>query len=140
MRTLKALAIDGGSPVRTASSPNRIVVGQEERAAVLALLDREMEHGGGFDRYGGTEVNSFEAEFAAHVGTSYATAVSSGTAAIHSALAALRLEPYDEVISTPITDPGAVMPIVWQGCVPVFADVDPDTFNLDPRSVAERFT
>jgi dTDP-4-amino-4,6-dideoxygalactose transaminase len=115
-------------------------VGTEEREAVLALLDREMEQGGGFDRYGGTEVDAFEAEFAAHVGTTFATATSSGTAAIHSALAALRLEPYSEVISPPITDPGAVMPIVWQGCVPVFADVDPDTFNLDPRSVTARVT
>lgn len=140
MRTLDALAIDGGAPVRTTPMPARIVVGQEEREAVLALLDREMEQGGGFDRYGGTEVDAFERQFAEHVGTSFATAVSSGTAAIHSALAALRLEPGDEVISTPITDPGAVMPIVWQGCLPIFADVDPETFNLAPRSVTERIT
>lgn len=120
--------------------PRRIVIGPEERTAVLALLDHEMTHGGGFDRYGGTEVDAFERAFAAHVGTTFATATSSGTAAIHSALAALRFEPYHEVITPPITDPGAVMPIVWQSCIPVFADVDPDTFNLDPRSVAERIT
>jgi perosamine synthetase len=140
MRTLEALAIDGGTPVRTAPTPNRLVIGAEERAAVLALLDREMAHGGGFDRYGGMEVDAFEAEFAAHVGTTFATATSSGTASIHSALAALRLEPHQEVISPPVTDPGAVMPIVWQGCIPVFADVDSETFNLDPRSVAARVT
>jgi dTDP-4-amino-4,6-dideoxygalactose transaminase len=99
-----------------------------------------MARGGGFDRYGGTEVDAFEREFAEHVGTRFATATSSGTAAIHSALAALRLEPGSEVISPPVTDPGAVMPIVWQGCLPVFADVDPETFNLDPRSVADRIT
>lgn len=140
MRLLDVLAIDGGTPVRTDPMPRRIVIGTEERAAVLSLLDREMEQGGGFDRYGGTEVDTFEREFADHVGTTFATATSSGTAAIHSALAALRLEPYSEVISPPITDPGAVMPIVWQQCIPVFADVDPDTFNLDPRSVAARVT
>jgi len=85
MRTLEALAIDGGAAIRTTPPPRRLIVGTEERQAVLALLDREMEQGGGFDRYGGTEVDAFEAEFAAHVGTTYATAVSSGTAAIHSA-------------------------------------------------------
>jgi len=140
MRVREALAIEGGTPVRSAPMPRRIVVGEEERDAVLRLFDHEMEQGGGFDRYGGTEVDAFEAEFAAFVGTNFATATSSGTAAIHSALAALRLEPNSEIISPPITDPGAVMPIVWQGCLPVFADVDPETFNLDPASVAERIT
>jgi dTDP-4-amino-4,6-dideoxygalactose transaminase len=134
------LAVDGGAPVRAEPMPRRIVVGEDERRAVMALFDREMSQGGGFDRYGGTEVDAYEREFAAYLGTRYATAVSSGTAAIHSALGALRPEPGQEVICAPITDPGAVMPVVWLNCVPVFADVDPDTFNLDPRSVAERFT
>lgn len=134
------LAIDGGVPIRVDPIPHRIVVGPEEREAVIGLLDREMAVGGGFDRYGGIEVDAFEAEFAEHLGVHFATATSSGTAAIHSALAALRLEPGSEVISPPITDPGAVMPIVWLRCAPVFADVDPETFNLDPTSVAERIT
>ena len=138
MITREALAVEGGEPVRATKFSSRLVIGTEEREAVLALLDREMALGGGFDRYGGTEVDAFEAEFAAHIGTAFATATSSGTAAIHSALGALRLEPGDEVITSPITDPGAVMPIVWLGCIPIFADVDPETFNLDPRSVAER--
>ena len=140
MITHEALAIEGGPPVRATPFAPRLVIGTEEREAVLALLDREMAIGGGFDRYGGTEVDSFEAEFAAHVGTTYATATSSDTAAIHSALAALRLEPGDEVITSPITDPGAVMPIVWLGCIPIFADVDPNTFNVDPASVAARIS
>src|SRR5581483_8091239 len=84
------LAIDGGTPVRTTPFPRRILVGPEERAAVLAVLDREAAAGGGFDRYGGQEVDAYEREFAAHMGTAYATATSSGTAAIHTALAALR--------------------------------------------------
>jgi dTDP-4-amino-4,6-dideoxygalactose transaminase len=138
MITREALAIEGGEPVRVEPFAPRLIIGVEERAAVLALLDREMAFGGGFDRYSGTEVDAFEAEFAAHVGTTFASATSSGTAAIHSALAALRLEPGAEVITSPITDPGAVMPIVWLGCIPIFADVDPETFNLDPGSVAER--
>ena len=113
MRTIEKLAVDGGPLVRPEPMPPRIVIGAEERDAVLSLLDREMAEGGGFDRYGGTEVDAFERELAEHVGTAYGTATSSGTAAIHSALGALRLELYAEVISPPITDPGAVMPIVW---------------------------
>jgi perosamine synthetase len=140
MLTREALAIEGGAPVRAVPFGPRLVIGVEEREAVLALLDREMAFGGGFDRYGGTEVDSFESEFAAHIGTRFATATSSGTAAIHSALGALRLEPGEEVITSPITDPGAVMPIVWLGCIPIFADVDPETFNLDPSSVAARIS
>lgn len=138
--TATTLAIHGGVPVRTAPFPRRIVVGQAERDAVVALLDREMECGGGFDRYGGIEVDAYEREFAVHFGTSYATSTSSGTAAVHTALAALRPEPGGEVICAPVTDPGGVMPVVWMQCIPVFADVDPDTFNLDPASVAERIT
>ena len=134
------LAIEGGAPVRSDPMPRRIVVGQEERQALLALLDREVAQGGGFDRYGGTEVDAYEREFAEHVGAAFGNAVSAGTASIHTALGALRLEPYSEVITPPVTDPGAVMPIVWMNCIPVFADVDPDTFNLDPASVAERVT
>src|SRR5579883_2213760 len=113
MRVREKLAIEGGTPVRSAPFPNRIVMGVEERDAVLALFDREMAQGGGFDRYGGTEVDAFEREFAAHVGTRFGAATSSGTASIHSALGALRLDAYSEVITAPITDPGAVMPIVW---------------------------
>jgi dTDP-4-amino-4,6-dideoxygalactose transaminase len=140
MIELERLAVDGGTPVRAEPMPRRIVFGQEERAAVLALMDRELECGGGFDRYGGSEVDSYEHEFALHVGTAFGTATSSGTAALHAALGALRLEPYSEVITPPITDPGGVMPIVWLQCIPVFADVDPETFNLDPRAVARAVT
>jgi len=140
MRLQEKLAIDGGPPVRVSSFPKRIVMGIEERDAVLRLFDRETAEGGGFDRYGGTEVDAFEREFADHVGTQFGTSTSSGTASIHTALGALRLDAFSEVITTPLTDPGALMALVWLQCVPIFADVDPSTFNLDPSSVAERVT
>ncbi|NPV08822.1 MAG: DegT/DnrJ/EryC1/StrS family aminotransferase [Anaerolineae bacterium] len=134
------LAIEGGSPVRQEPFPTRIQIDEREIEAVLALLRRVADQGGAFDRYGGTEVDAYEQEFAAHVGTRFGTATSSGTAAIHSALGALRLDIGSEVISAPITDPGAVMPIIWSNCIPIFADVDPETVNMDPQSVAERIT
>ncbi|MGI6208213.1 MAG: DegT/DnrJ/EryC1/StrS family aminotransferase [Anaerolineae bacterium] len=134
------LAIEGGSPVRQEPFPARIQIDEREIEAVLGLLRRVAEHGGAFDRYGGTEVDAYEQEFAAHVGTRFGTATSSGTASIHTALGALRLDIGSEIISAPITDPGAVMPIIWSNCIPVFADVDPETVNMDPKSVAERIT
>ena len=69
----------------------------------------------------------------------YAVASTSGTAAIHLALGALDLEPGDEVITAPITDLGTIIPILSQGCIPVFADID-DTFNIDPADVERKIT
>lgn len=135
-----SLAIQGGEPVRKEPFPARIQIGSEEMRAVIDLMKRCMDNGGAFDRYGGVEVDAFEDEFASYFGVSYATAVSSGSAAIHSALGALKLDVGSEVISSPITDPGAVAPILFQNCIPVFADVDPETFNIDPESVDERIS
>jgi len=137
---MSSLAIDGGTPVRTAPFPPRILVGPEEIDAVLTLLEKERTSGGGFDRYGGEHVDAYEREFAAWHGVRYATAVSSGTAAVHTALSALRLDVAQEVISSPITDPGGVAPILWNNCIPVFADADPDTMNVSADSIAERIT
>lgn len=134
------LAIEGGSPVRTEPFPTRIQIDQREIEAVIGLLKRVSEQGGAFDRYGGVEVDAYEQEFAAHVGTKFGTSTSSGTASIHTALGALRLDIGSEVISAPITDPGAVMPIVWNNCIPVFADADPETLNMDPKSIEERIS
>jgi perosamine synthetase len=65
---------------------------------------------------------------------------SSGSGALHVAIAALRLKPGDEVIVPPITDMGSVIGILYQQLVPVFADVDPRTYNLDPADVRRRIT
>jgi perosamine synthetase len=74
------------------------------------------------------------------IGAAHAVACSSGSAAVHSAIAALDLEPGDEVITTSITDMGALGPILAQGLIPVFADVHPVTGNLTVRSIAERIS
>jgi dTDP-4-amino-4,6-dideoxygalactose transaminase len=83
----------------------------------------------------GSEVSALEREFADLLGVDHAVACSSGTAALHLALAAVDPEPYDEVITTPISDMGTVLPILAQNAIPVFADVDPRTGNLDPAAV-----
>ncbi len=83
----------------------------------------------------GAFVKNFEREFAEHIGASHAYACASGSAAVHTALAALDLEPGDEVITTSITDMGALAPILYQAAIPVFADVDPRTCNVTAATI-----
>lgn len=137
---MSRLAIDGGTPVRTDPFPARIQMDERELQAVVDLIRASTTGGLTLDRYGGVHVDAYEREFAEHVGVQFGTAMSSGTAAIHSALAALRLDIGTEVISSPITDPGAVAPILMMNAIPVFADVNPETFNMDPASVEERIS
>src|ERR1700739_2271609 len=73
----------------------------------------------------GSFTKTLEERFAATLGVRKAHACASGTAAIHIALAALDPNPGDEVITTSITDMGALTPILYQGAIPVFAEVDP---------------
>jgi perosamine synthetase len=88
----------------------------------------------------GTQVPELEQRFAALLGVRSATACSSGTAAVHAAIVAIDPEPGSEVITTSITDMGALAPILYQGAIPVFADVDARTGNVTAASVADRIT
>ena len=88
----------------------------------------------------GTWVKNFEAAFAARYGVPYCRAMTSGTAAIHTAIAALDPEPGEEIITTPITDMGAITPIIYQSAIPVFADVDPHTYNVTAETIAPMIT
>ena len=83
----------------------------------------------------GTFVRQFEEEFAAAIGVKKAYACASGTAAIHVAVAAVDPSPGDEIVTTPITDMGALTPILYQGAIPMFADVDPRTFNVTAATI-----
>jgi dTDP-4-amino-4,6-dideoxygalactose transaminase len=110
-------------------------LGREE----LALL-REVIESGTLNCTKGTQVRAFEREFAARYGVPHARAVTSGTAAMHTAIAAIDPEPGDEIITTPITDMGAIAPILYQQAIPIFADVDPVSLNVTPETVAPRIT
>jgi len=88
----------------------------------------------------GQMVPAFEKEFAERYGVPFCAALSSGTAAIHTALAALDLEPGDEVLTTPVTDMGAITPILYQGLIPVFADIDPRSYNLTAETLRRRIS
>lgn len=88
----------------------------------------------------GTFVSQFEKSFAQRLGVAHCTAVTSGTAAIHCAVAAVNPNPGDEIISSPITDMGAITPILYQGAIPVFADVDPVSLVVTAETIAPRIT
>jgi perosamine synthetase len=88
----------------------------------------------------GTFVKELERSWAETLGVAFAYACSSGTAAIHTAVAAIDPEPGDEIITTPITDMGALAPIVYQGAIPVFADVDPLTGNVTAGTIEDRIS
>ena len=138
LSTTERLAIDGGTPVRSRPFPTiNDALGRQLGAEELALL-AEVIQSGQLNRNSGTKVAALERAWAEAFGVARAVASTSGTAAIHAALGALPLNPGDEVITTPITDWGTVGPILAQGCVPVFADVDPRTYCLDPAQVERR--
>src|SRR5205823_2400940 len=88
----------------------------------------------------GQMVKRLETGFAELLSVPHCHACSSGTAALHTAFAALDLEPGDEVITTGITDMGALTPLLYQGLIPVFADVDPRTYNLTAETIEARLS
>lgn len=76
-----------------------------------------------------------EKNFAEKLGVKYAYACNSGSAAVHVAVQAINPNPGDEIVTTSVTDMGALTPIVFQGAIPVFADVDPKTLNVTAETV-----
>jgi dTDP-4-amino-4,6-dideoxygalactose transaminase len=107
----------------------------DEIAQLRAVLDS-----GVLTATKGSATAQLETAFANLLGVAHAVACSSGTSAIHAAVAALDPDPGDEIITTPITDMGALTPILYQGAIPVFADVDADTGNVTAATVAARLS
>ena len=109
--------------------------GRSLGAEEMALLAEVIESGT-LTSTKGTVGRELERRFAEMVGVRHAFACSSGTSAIHAAIAAIDPEPGDEIVTSPITDMGALTPILYQGAVPVFADVEVDSCNLSARTIA----
>jgi len=123
------LALFGGEPVRPSPFPARAPF--DEQCVELATAAIRSQN---LNSSTGPLTARFAEEFARYYGARYAVAVSSGTASVHTALAALGPPPGSEVITAPITDAGSVIPILASGCVPMFADID-DGYGLDPASI-----
>lgn len=123
-------AIAGGTRAKTTP------YGKEQRygAAELRELQEALEQGTLFYAQG-QKTRALEDEFARRNGAGFGIACSSGTAAIHAALVAAGISPGDEVITAPITDMGTISPILYQGAIPVFADLEARSYELLPAAV-----
>jgi perosamine synthetase len=125
------LALYGGQPIREKLLPyGKQFVDQNDIQAVIEVLQSDW-------LTTGPSIINFENQFAGQVGATYGVAVSSGTAALHCAIYAAGIEPGDEVITSPITFMATANCIRYQGAKAVFADVDPDTLNIDPEKIKE---
>ena len=122
------------SPVRTTLLPyGRQWVDDDDIAAVVEVLRSDW-------LTTGPKVEEFERAFASFTGAAHAVAVNNGTAALHAAMAALKIGPGDEVVVPAITFVATSNSVVYQGGTPVFADVEPETLLIDPESVRRRIT
>ncbi len=129
---LEALAIHGGAPVREKLLPyGRQSLDDGDIQAVVEVLKSDW-------LTTGPKVGEFEEQFAAWVGARHAISFSSGTAALHGAAFAAGLGSGDEAVTTPLTFCATANCILYQDARPVFADVSPDTLNLDPGEVSKK--
>ena len=132
LTNLETLAIQGGTPVREKLLPyGRQSLDDADLQAVVEVLKSDW-------LTTGPKVDEFEERFAAWVGARHAISFSSGTSALHGAAFAAGLGPGDEAITTPMTFCATANCILYQGAVPVFADVSADTLNLDPREISKK--
>jgi len=130
------LAIHGGDKVR----PEPIqTTGQRFDDQELKELKEALDQQTLF-YWHGSKVKEFRRQFATLYGVRHCHMITSGTAALHVATATLGIGPGDEVITSPITDQGTVVGILAQGGIPVFADVDPHTYNITAESIARVIT
>lgn len=141
---MSKLAILGGKPVREEDFPNRVSMGPEEKAAVLRVLESDVLSGfvgaaGNFFN-GGAEVRAFEGAWTSAYGFKHGISVNSWTTGLQVAVGAVGIEPGDEVICSPYTMSASATAALFYGGIPIFADVDPNRYTLDPVSVEKNIT
>jgi dTDP-4-amino-4,6-dideoxygalactose transaminase len=124
------LALHGGQPVRTKPFTRWPIFGEAEEVRLLRAL-----RSGNWGRLDGAEVSEFEQRFAAMHGCRHGIAVVNGTVALRIALLAAGIRAEDEVIVPPYTFVATATAVIEANAIPVFADIDLQTFNLDPEAV-----
>ncbi len=128
------LAINGGTPIRESYlSYGKQEIDDKDIEAVVEVLR-------GNYLTTGPNVTSFERQVAKYVGAKYSVAVSNGTSALHMAMFGCDIKNGDEVIVTPITFAASSNAILYMGAIPVFADVDKETLNIDIESIEGKIT
>jgi len=135
MTTTSKLAIDGAPPTVTAEVPALVRWDDREREQLAEMIDQPS-----LFYWNGPQTALLVERFRQRYPLEYVMCCSSGTAALHVAVSAAGVGPGDEVITTPVTDMGTVIGILYQQGVPVFADLEPDRYNLDVADVADKIT
>lgn len=144
----KELALLGGKPVRSNPYPPHSTIIKDDDAEQKEILEvLASGHLSGFsaradERFflGGEKVRKLEEEFCQRFGTRFAVTFNSATSALHAAVSAAEIGPGDEVITTPYSMTASASCILHQNAIPVFADIDRETFCIEPRSVEECVT
>jgi len=131
----EALALNGGDKTRSRPFPSWPVFGIEEEERLLRVL-----RSGKWGKIAGSEVREFEQRFAAMHGCKHGIAVVNGTVSLRIALLAAGIRAEEEVIVPPYTFLATASAVIEANAVPVFADIDLETFNLDPQAVAAAVT
>lgn len=138
------LALFGGKPIRNKKYAPHITTGQEEKRAVLKVLDRGIlsEFEGADNEYflGGEQVRLLEGEWAEKFDVKYAVSFNSATSALYAAAGACEIGPGDEVIVTPNTMSATAISILVYNAIPVFSDVELEHYNLDPDVLESKIT
>ncbi len=141
---MSTLALFGGVPVRKTPFPAYRTIGEEEKRVVMEVLDSGVlsQFLGTWspDFYGGPRVQKLEKEWAAYFGVKHAVSVNSATSGLYAAVGAAGVGPGDEVIVSPYTMAASATAALVYGAIPVFADIDPEIFCLDPKSIRDRIT
>jgi len=132
---LAELAINGGPKTRTEPFPGERRIGKEELKQLVDVIYSQR-----LNRVGGTKVSGFEESFADLYGVRHGIASTSGTSSIHVALGAINPDPGSEIVTTGISDMGTIIPILAQNCIPIFADLDPITYQIDPEDLNRKIT
>ncbi|MEM2341235.1 MAG: DegT/DnrJ/EryC1/StrS family aminotransferase [Candidatus Bathyarchaeia archaeon] len=123
------LALNGGEPVRKKPFPKWPIFDEREMKALKEVLES------GFWGIGGSRKSEFEEKFAAYQHAKYGVAVTSGTAALEISLRSLGIGCGDEVIVPSYTFMATPLTVLYVNAIPVFADIDPETYTIDPKSV-----
>lgn len=145
---MEELAINGGKPVRTRPWLENITTGEEEKRAVMEVLDSgrlslfEGSHQPDppFSFWGGPKVRQLEEDWCEYYGTGYAVSMNSATSGLYAAIMALGIGYGDEVIVSPYTMSACAACTLVSGAIPVFADVELETGCLSARSIEAKIT
>ena len=136
---MKKLAIHGGEKTIVTPFNKYNSIGKEEVQAAKEVVESGVlsQFLGAWheDFYGGKKVKEFEKMAAEYFGVNYAVTVNSWTSGLIAAVGSIGIEPGDEVIVTPWTMSASATAIMHWNAIPVFADIDPETFNICPKSV-----